>query len=48
MFTKIENFYSFFLIILLVNLKYAISGLPQGPYTVKNLNPVVGILNKEL
>ena len=26
------------------NLKYAISGLPAGPYTVKNLKPVVGIL----
>ena len=24
----------------------AISGLPQGPYTVKNLNPIEGILNK--
>ena len=24
--------------------KYAISGLPAGPYTVKNLNPVDGIL----
>ena len=25
-----------------VNLNNAISGLPHGPYTVKNLSPVVG------
>ena len=25
-----------------VNLNNAISGLPHGPYTVKNLNPVHG------
>ena len=32
------------LINLLVNPKYAMSGLPAGPYTVKNLNPVDGYL----
>ena len=31
------------LINLFVNPKYAISGLPAGPYTVKNLSPVAGI-----
>ena len=30
----------------LVNLNSAMSGRPQGPYTVKKRNPVVGILNK--
>ena len=29
-----------------VNLNKAISGLPQGPYTVKNLRPVVGNRNR--
>ena len=29
---------------LLVNPKYAMSGLPAGPYTVKNLKPVDGML----
>ena len=29
-----------------VNEKSAMSGLPHGPYTVKNLSPVVGTLNR--
>ena len=37
---------SLLLIILFVNLNNAVSGLPQGPYTVKYLSPVVGKLNK--
>ena len=37
-----------FAIILFAKMYIAISGLPQGPYTVKNLKPVVGNLYKLL
>jgi len=46
--SNLIGFYNIFIVSpasnLLVNPKYAMSGLPAGPYTVKNLNPVEGIL----
>ena len=39
----IKYFYWFFLIAFLQKIIGAISGLPHGPYTVKNLKPVQGI-----